>query len=216
MHLGREDRCHRRRLHDAGHGRDHVPAPGPRAPQPLATRILLTGYADKQNAIRAINEAGLYYYLEKPWDNDHLKMVIRNGIERSALFTELDARCRALEARTSSCTASGADSSRRSCEHGPRAGAPNTRSRATATARARGAARPLRSWSARRGWRRWGMLVAGLAHEINTPLGALNSNHDVLKRALNKLQDILADDVVEPHELDEVRASSAPWTASCR
>jgi len=64
---------------------------------PLATRILLTGYADKANAIRAINEAGLYYYLEKPWDNEHLKLVIRNGVERSALFTELDARVSALE-----------------------------------------------------------------------------------------------------------------------
>jgi two-component system, NtrC family, sensor kinase len=49
------------------------------------------------------------------------------------------------------------------------------------------------------------MLIAGLAHEINTPLGAINSNHDVLRRALGKLQDILADEVVEPHELEEVR-----------
>jgi DNA-binding NtrC family response regulator len=65
--------------------------------KPAVTRILLTGYADKQSAIRAINEAGLYYYLEKPWDNEHLKLVIRNGIERSALFTELDMRVSALE-----------------------------------------------------------------------------------------------------------------------
>jgi response regulator RpfG family c-di-GMP phosphodiesterase len=65
--------------------------------RPEATRILLTGYADKENAIRAINEAGLYYYLEKPWSNDQLKIVIRNGIERSALFTELDMRVSALE-----------------------------------------------------------------------------------------------------------------------
>lgn len=50
-----------------------------------------------------------------------------------------------------------------------------------------------------------GMMVAGIAHEVNTPLGAINSNHDTLRRALNKLQEILADEVVEPHELDEVR-----------
>jgi len=50
-----------------------------------------------------------------------------------------------------------------------------------------------------------GMLVAGLAHELNTPLGALNSNHDVLRRALGKLQGILADEVVTADELDEVR-----------
>lgn len=65
---------------------------------PLAARVLLTGYADKQNAIRAVNEAGLYYYFEKPWDNQHLSMVVRNGVERSMLFNELDARVCALEA----------------------------------------------------------------------------------------------------------------------
>ena len=68
-----------------------------RETRPLSTRILLTGYADKDNAIRAINEVGLYYYLEKPWNNEHLKLVIRNGIERSALFNDLDARVTALE-----------------------------------------------------------------------------------------------------------------------
>jgi response regulator RpfG family c-di-GMP phosphodiesterase len=68
-----------------------------REANPEATRILLTGYADKENAIRAINEAGLYYYLEKPWSNEHLKLVIRNGVERSTLFSELSQRVEALE-----------------------------------------------------------------------------------------------------------------------
>src|SRR5207245_1861761 len=36
--------------------------------QPEAARVLLTGHADKQSAIKAINEVGLYQYLEKPWD----------------------------------------------------------------------------------------------------------------------------------------------------
>lgn len=66
--------------------------------RPEATRILLTGYADKENAILAINEAGLYQYLEKPWDNDVLAFAIRNGVERSLLFRELTERMAELEA----------------------------------------------------------------------------------------------------------------------
>ena len=66
--------------------------------RPEATRILLTGYADKENAIRAINEAGLYQYIEKPWDNDALAFAIRNGVERSHLFRALNERIRQLEA----------------------------------------------------------------------------------------------------------------------
>jgi two-component system NtrC family sensor kinase len=50
-----------------------------------------------------------------------------------------------------------------------------------------------------------GNLVAGVAHEINTPLGALASNHDTTRRALEKLQRILDDEVVTPDELVEVR-----------
>ncbi len=65
---------------------------------PEATRILLTGYADTENAIEAINEVGLYYYLEKPWNVEHFKLIVRNGFERSSLFNELASRVGALEA----------------------------------------------------------------------------------------------------------------------
>lgn len=64
---------------------------------PEVSMILLTGYADKENAIKAINEIGLYKYIEKPWDNDDLLMNIRNGIERSHLLSDLRDKISQLE-----------------------------------------------------------------------------------------------------------------------
>ena len=64
---------------------------------PLVPRILLTGYADKENAIKAINNVGLYQYIEKPWDNDDLRMVIRNGLEKTVLLKQLEEKIREAE-----------------------------------------------------------------------------------------------------------------------
>lgn len=68
-----------------------------RQARPRAARVLLTGYADKENAVRAINEVGLYQYLEKPWKNEDLKLVIQNGVERARLIRDLEDRMDALE-----------------------------------------------------------------------------------------------------------------------
>ena len=64
---------------------------------PEVSKILLTGYADKENAIKAINEIGLYRYIEKPWNNDDLIINIKNGIERSYLLSELRKKISELE-----------------------------------------------------------------------------------------------------------------------
>ena len=57
--------------------------------KPNVTRIILTGYADKQNAIKAINDVGIFQYIEKPWDNDDLLLVIRNGLDKFDLLKDL-------------------------------------------------------------------------------------------------------------------------------
>jgi serine phosphatase RsbU (regulator of sigma subunit) len=65
--------------------------------QPDALRILLTGFADKENAIRAVNTAGLYQYLEKPWDTEALLLIVRNGLKEKSLHNQLSEKVKALE-----------------------------------------------------------------------------------------------------------------------
>ena len=64
---------------------------------PLVPRILLTGYADKENAIKAINNVGLYQYIEKPWNNDDLRLIIKNGLEKTILLKQLEEKVREVE-----------------------------------------------------------------------------------------------------------------------
>ena len=65
--------------------------------QPHTIRILLTGYADKENAIKAINDVGLYQYIEKPWQNADLAIVIRNGLEKRFLLERLSQKIREVK-----------------------------------------------------------------------------------------------------------------------
>lgn len=57
--------------------------------RPEVPRIILTGYADKENAIKAINDVGLYQYIEKPWSNDDLLIILRNGLDKQRLMKKL-------------------------------------------------------------------------------------------------------------------------------
>lgn len=56
---------------------------------PEAVLILLTGYADKESAILAINEANIFQYVEKPWDLHDLLLKIQSGLERRELTRQL-------------------------------------------------------------------------------------------------------------------------------
>lgn len=67
-----------------------------RAAQPEVPRVLLTGYADKENAIKAINEVQLFQYVEKPWDNSQLRHIVVAGLERQNLLRLLTSRMEEL------------------------------------------------------------------------------------------------------------------------
>lgn len=70
--------------------------------QPEASRVLLTGHADKQSAVQAINEVALFQYLEKPWDNAQLLLVIQSGVERAQIYRELREKVEELDSAHSS------------------------------------------------------------------------------------------------------------------
>ncbi len=56
---------------------------------PSVIRILLTGFADIDAAIDAINRARAWYYVRKPWNNRELVMLLRRAIEFRAKELEL-------------------------------------------------------------------------------------------------------------------------------
>lgn len=52
---------------------------------PDAVRILLTGYADINAVIDAINKGQIYKYVQKPWVEEELRTTIQNALELYAM-----------------------------------------------------------------------------------------------------------------------------------
>jgi len=49
---------------------------------PESIRIMLTGYSDINAAMDAVNLGGIYRYVLKPWNDDDLRLTIRDAFER--------------------------------------------------------------------------------------------------------------------------------------
>lgn len=52
---------------------------------PDTVRILLTGYADIESTIVAVNSGRIYSYCRKPWENSELTMLVDNALEQQRL-----------------------------------------------------------------------------------------------------------------------------------
>ena len=55
---------------------------------PETIRIILTGFADSEATIKAINDGHIYGYVNKPWEPDELKALVRRAAELHALTLE--------------------------------------------------------------------------------------------------------------------------------
>ena len=59
-----------------------------KAISPQSIRILLTGYADVNAAIDAINRGGTFRYLNKPWNDDELVQAVKGALQMYRLLSE--------------------------------------------------------------------------------------------------------------------------------
>jgi signal transduction histidine kinase len=52
------------------------------------TRLLITGYADIETVISAVNEGKIYHYLIKPWQPSELEVVVDHAFEHNHLLQD--------------------------------------------------------------------------------------------------------------------------------
>jgi diguanylate cyclase (GGDEF)-like protein len=57
---------------------------------PRTVRLLMTGYAELEDAVDAINRGHVYYYLLKPWRTEELLQLLRNAAEKFSLERNRD------------------------------------------------------------------------------------------------------------------------------
>ncbi len=55
---------------------------------PHTVRIILTGHASIEAAIKAVNQGEIYRFFSKPWNDNELKYAIRSAIEKYDLEAE--------------------------------------------------------------------------------------------------------------------------------
>ena len=53
---------------------------------PNNVRVLVTGYADIEAVIDAINRGGVYRYVTKPWDENDLRICIENAFDKISII----------------------------------------------------------------------------------------------------------------------------------
>jgi len=66
---------------------------------PHILTIMMTGIEDVKVAERAINNAGVYKFIVKPWENEDFRVTIRRALESLAVVRERDMLLQKVKAR---------------------------------------------------------------------------------------------------------------------
>ncbi|WOK06062.1 hybrid sensor histidine kinase/response regulator [Imperialibacter roseus] len=55
---------------------------------PDSIKMILTAYSDIDVILKAVNEVGIYQFILKPWDSNHLLLTLNNAIQKYELSTQ--------------------------------------------------------------------------------------------------------------------------------
>jgi len=70
-----------------------------KAISPETIRIILTGKADMQATVRAINEGEVFRFITKPWDDDDLRITVRHALMQYDLWADNRQLVRTVQAQ---------------------------------------------------------------------------------------------------------------------
>ena len=59
-----------------------------RQKSPDTIRMMLTGYADMQSVMNAINHGEVYRFITKPWDDEEIRFIVRDALRHYDLIDE--------------------------------------------------------------------------------------------------------------------------------
>ena len=154
---------------------------------PSTVKILLTGQSDFDGVKRAINQANLYRFLEKPFDNEDLLLTVKSAVEAFSHAHELQRQNQQLQA----------------LNHELREALARLDQQQAVLARseAKGAISTL---------------VAGVMHELNTPMGVSVLAADTIDDSVKTIKEALQSGPIRRSDLSTFIATVEEGCAMAR
>ena len=140
---------------------------------PKTLKVMLTGQAGPDAVGNAVNKARLYRYIAKPWDPDDLGMTIQEAVKSYFQDKQLDEQNRQLKEMNQTLEIRVTERTRELSN-----ALEELKNMQTQLVHAEKMAAI-------------GNLVAGIAHEVNNPIGVVKSSADIQERCIARIHDLV-------------------------